>query len=282
MKWKLKFNLNISLHKSHPRCTDSAIKHKEKLTIVLSFFGALFISFILLGIYVKYFKRSKRESGNISDLCASLRGDIFSVWNFDGGVVYEDIIGATENFNEKYCIGIGGNATVYKALLGPESIILAIKKIHSEDGDISLDSEAFHNEIISQIRHRNIVKLFGYCSSPQNKFLVYEYHERKDLQNILNNEVQVAELDWPKRRAIVKDIACALSYMHNGCSPPIVHRDVTSKNILLDCEFKASVSDFGIAKFLKSESPNWSTLAGTYGYIAPGICIFDFSLIGGL
>jgi serine/threonine protein kinase len=107
---------------------------------------------------------------------------------------------------------------------------------------------------------------------------VYEYYERGDLKYILSNEEIAKELDWPKRKAIVKDVACALSYMHD-CFPPVVHRDVTSKNILLDSQFKASLSDFGTSKFLKPESSNWSILAGTYGYIAPGISILCHNFI---
>ncbi|KAJ0035700.1 hypothetical protein Pint_26369 [Pistacia integerrima] len=68
---------------------------------------------------------------------------------------------------------------------------------------------------------------------------------------------------------IIKGVANALSYMHHDCSPPIVHRDISSKNVLLDLEYEAHVSDFGTAKFLKQDSSNWSELAGTYGYVAP-------------
>ena len=71
-------------------------------------------------------------------------------------------------------------------------------------------------------------------------------------------------------------MAHALSYMHHDCASPIVHRDISSKNILLDSGYKASVSDFGTAKFLEPNSSNWSTLAGTYGYVAPGNIQFSF------
>jgi Leucine-rich repeat (LRR) protein len=204
---------------------DSTRPHKIKLIAILSSLGALFTLFILFGFYLKQLRRRKKMKNILVDSC---RGDIFSVWNFDGRDAYEDIIRVTENFDEKYRIGIGGHGMVYKAILIPENIIVAVKKIQLADADTSLDTKSFHNEILTltQIRHRNIVKLFGYCSSPQNKFLVYEYYERRDLHNILNNEV-VSELDWLKRKAIVKDIACALSYMHHDCFPPIVHRDVT-------------------------------------------------------
>ena len=78
------------------------------------------------------------------------------------------------------------------------------------------------------------------------------------------------ELDWIKRMKVIKGVAYALSYMHHDCNPPIVHRDLSCNNILLDTDFEACVSDFGIARLLKLDLSNWSTLAGTCGYSAPG------------
>ncbi|XP_078165933.1 uncharacterized protein LOC144560574 isoform X1 [Carex rostrata] len=238
-----------------------------KLIAILICVGALVTSFILCLLCVLYSKKRKPKSVHIGN---PSRGEIFSVWNFDGRDAYEEIIRATENFDEKYCIGSGGHARVYKVILASDNLTVAVKKIHLAGGETSIDFEAFHREIstITQVRHRNIAKLFGYCSSPQNKFLVYKYYEKRDLHNILNSE-EAIELDWAKRKVILRDVACALSHLHHDCYPPIVHRDVTSRNILLDSEFTASISDFGTAKFLKPESSNWSMLAGTCGYIAP-------------
>ena len=147
-----------------------------------------------------------------------------------------------------------------------------MKKIHLSEHENTVDEQPFQNEIetLTRIRHRNIVKLYGFCSSPHHKFLVYEYVERGSLGSVLRIEAAAAELDWVKRVNIVKDVARALSYMHHDCVPPIVHRDVTSNNILLDSEFKACVSDFGIARLLNPDTSNWSMLAGTHGYLAPG------------
>ncbi|XP_039120961.1 MDIS1-interacting receptor like kinase 2-like [Dioscorea cayenensis subsp. rotundata] len=93
--------------------------------------------------------------------------------------------------------------------------------------------------------------------------------ERGSLGATLRSERGAMELDWIKRVNIVRDIAHALSYLHHDCNPPIVHRDITSNNILLDKECKACVADFGISQLLKSNSSHWSLLAGTYGYMAP-------------
>jgi serine/threonine protein kinase len=106
-------------------------------------------------------------------------------------------------------------------------------------------------------------------------FLVYEYMERGILFCILNNDVEAIELDWSKRLNIIKGTAHALSYMHHECIPAIVHRDITSNNILLNNKLEAFVSDFGTAKLLDPDSSYQTLVAGTYGYIAPSKLLFS-------
>ncbi|XP_039165340.1 MDIS1-interacting receptor like kinase 2-like [Eucalyptus grandis] len=91
----------------------------------------------------------------------------------------------------------------------------------------------------------------------------------RSLSTILSNEEEAKELDWNKRVNIIKGVAYALSYMHHDCNPPIIHRDISSNNILLDSEYEAHVSDFGTAKLLKLDTSNWTAVVGTYGYVAP-------------
>ncbi|XP_042511219.1 MDIS1-interacting receptor like kinase 2-like [Macadamia integrifolia] len=93
--------------------------------------------------------------------------------------------------------------------------------------------------------------------------------EKGSIARILSNQVEAMELDWLQRVNVIKSVANALSYLHNDCIPPIIHRDISSKNILLDLELEARVSDFGIARLLKQDSSNWTSLKGTHGYIAP-------------
>lgn len=100
-------------------------------------------------------------------------------------------------------------------------------------------------------------------------FLIYEYVERGSLFCILHNDEEAVELDWAKRVNIVKAMAHALAYLHHDCSPSIVHRDISSNNILLNSKLEAFVADFGTARLLHADSSNRTLLAGTYGYIAP-------------
>nr|XP_029123024.1 MDIS1-interacting receptor like kinase 2 isoform X2 [Elaeis guineensis] len=205
--------------------------------------------------------------------------NLFSILNFDGEAVYEqfdgkaiyeEIIDATENFDEKYCIGTGGYGSVYKAQLRTGQVV-AVKKLHPQEEVV--DERGFQNEIqaLTKMRHRNIVKLYGFCFHARCRLLIYEYIEKGNMSAILSSQEAGMELDWNRRVNIIKDVAHALSYMHHDCNPPTVHRDISSKNILLDSNFNAYVSDFGIARVLKPDSSNWSAHAGTLGYMAPEI-----------
>ncbi|KAI3833434.1 hypothetical protein MKX03_019929 [Papaver bracteatum] len=91
---------------------------------------------------------------------------------------------------------------------------------------------------------------------------------------ILCDGEQAVKFDWLKRIRFIKGTANALAYMHHDCVPALVQRNISSNNVLLDAEYEARVSDFGTARMLKPDSSNWTSLAGTYGYVAPGtICI---------
>ena len=139
----------------------------------------------------------------------------------------------------------------------------------------------FLNEIqaLIEIKHQNIVKLLGFCSHPRHKFLVYEYLKRGSLTTILSREEEAKKLDWGIRVNIIKGVAHTLSYMHHDCSPSIVKRDISSNNILLDSQYEAHISDFDTTKLLKLDSSNQTTLASTFGYVAPGIHASQFTIL---
>ncbi|XP_031281003.1 MDIS1-interacting receptor like kinase 2-like [Pistacia vera] len=197
-------------------------------------------------------------------------GDVFSIWNYDGKIAFEDMIEATQDFDIKYCIGTGGYGSVYKAQL-PNGRVVALKKFHSLETKESTFLNSFQNEahVLSKLRHRNVIKLYGFCFHKKCMFLIYEYMERGSLFCVLRNNNEAIELDWSRRVNIVKNIAHALSYLHHDCIPSIVHRDLSSNNILLNSELEAFVADFGLARLLHPDSSNRTILVGTYGYIAP-------------
>uniref|UniRef100_A0A803RBI7 non-specific serine/threonine protein kinase n=1 Tax=Cannabis sativa TaxID=3483 RepID=A0A803RBI7_CANSA len=130
---------------------------------------------------------------------------------------------------------------------------------------------SFTNEVktLTELRHSNIVRLHGFCLHKRSMFLIYEYMERGSLFCVLSNDTEAVDLNWSKRINVIKGIANALSYMHHDCTPSIVHRDVTTTNILLNSKLEPFLADFGTAKLLDSDSSNRTMIAGTYGYIAP-------------
>ncbi|XP_057987276.1 MDIS1-interacting receptor like kinase 2-like isoform X2 [Hevea brasiliensis] len=240
--------------------------HKMLFLIIFLPLCGAFSLITFLGVFFCLQKRKQDLEAKQKDQ----EDDEFSISSSVGRIMHDEIIKATDSFDTAYCIRKGGCGSVYKANL-PSGSIVAVKKLHSfHDGERTYEKE-FLNEIraLTQIRHRNIVKLYGFCSYARHSFLVYEYLEGGNLATILGNDKKAEDLDWSKRVNIVKGVANALSYMHHNCSPPIVHRDITSKNILLDSEFDAHVSDFGIVKLLNSDSSHWTALAGTYSYVAP-------------
>lgn len=199
-------------------------------------------------------------------------GNFLSIWSYDGRLAYEDIIDATEDFDLKYCIGTGGYGSVYRARL-PNGKVVALKKLHRLEAEDPSFDKSFRNEVkhLTEIRHRSIIKLHGFCLHRRCMFLVYEYMENGSLFCALRDDIEAVELDWSKRVNLVQDIAHALSYMHHDCVQPIVHRDMSSNNILLNSKMQAFVSDFGTARLLGHDSSSNFTAntAGTYGYIAP-------------
>jgi len=237
------------------------------IVLPIIFFGLLVLLLVL------YFSRCipKKSQERIS----TKNGDLFSIWHYDGKIAFEDIIEATEDFDLKYCIGTGAYGSVYKAQL-PSGNIVALKKLRRMESQNPSFEKSFRNEVkmLTEIRHKNIVKLHGFCLHNQCMFLVYQYIERGSLFYILNNDVEAEELNWSKRVNVIKGVAHVLSYMHHDCVPPIVHRDVTSSNVLLNSQLEAYVSDFGTARLLDPESSNKTLVVGTYGYIAPGECYF--------
>nr|XP_017256181.1 PREDICTED: MDIS1-interacting receptor like kinase 2-like [Daucus carota subsp. sativus] len=197
-------------------------------------------------------------------------GDICSISNFDGHIAYEDIIRATNNFDIRYCIGTGGYGSVYEARLSSGKTVV-LEKLHRLEAEEPAFDWSSRNEVhvLSNIRHKNVVKLYGFCLHNRSMFLVYEFMEKGSLFCALRDDTHAVELNWSKRINIVKGISHALSYMHHDCTLPTVHRDISSNNILLNSEMEAFVADFGASRLLDPDSSNQTIVVGTYGYIAP-------------
>ncbi|KAD4178744.1 hypothetical protein E3N88_27335 [Mikania micrantha] len=227
---------------------------RNKLVYHLTIYLPIILGFcFLLLLYVCYKKHNPTEKEIEPE--TKKHGNVCSILNYDGTIAYENFITATEDFDLKYCIGTGGYGSVYEAKL-PDGKTFALKKLHRYEAKQPAFDQSFKNEIqvLTNLRHKNIVKLYGFCLHNKCNFLVYEYMERGSLFCALSNSELAVEVDWMKRVNIIKDVAHALAYMHHDCSPPIVHRDISTNNILLNSEMEGFVADFGAARLIDPDS----------------------------
>ncbi|XP_072977454.1 probable serine/threonine-protein kinase PBL28 [Typha angustifolia] len=188
---------------------------------------------------------------------------------------------ATCAFSDKNLIGKGGFGRVYKGIL-KDGEVVAIKKmdlppVKHADGEREFRVEV---DILSRLDHPNLVTLIGYCADGKNRFLVYEYMLKGNLQDLLNGISEV-KMDWPLRLKIALGAARGLAYLHSSSAVgvPIVHRDFKSSNILLGEHFEAKISDFGLAKLMPEGADMHATtrMLGTFGYFDP-----EYALTGKL
>lgn len=187
----------------------------------------------------------------------------------DLSLTYEDLLKATDNFGVENIIGDGGFGIVYKAKLA-DGRTVAIKKL-IQDGPQGEREFLAEMETLGTIQHKNLVPLLGCCSNNEEKLLVYAYLKNGSLDDWLyESDTKAATLDWHCRLHIALGTARGLSFLHHECEQLIIHRDMKSSNILLDENFKAYLTDFGMARILDVNSSHVSTVvAGTPGYVPP-------------
>ncbi|XP_022132901.1 probable serine/threonine-protein kinase At1g01540 [Momordica charantia] len=176
---------------------------------------------------------------------------------------------STNAFAPDNVIGEGGYGIVYHGML-EDGTQVAVKNLLNNRGQAEKEFKV-EVEAIGRVRHKNLVRLLGYCAEGAHRMLVYEYINNGNLEQLLHGDVGPSSpLTWEIRMNIILGTAKGLAYLHEGLEPKVVHRDIKSSNILLDKQWNSKVSDFGLAKLLCSDNSYITTrVMGTFGYVAP-------------
>ncbi|XP_031110652.1 receptor-like protein kinase HSL1 [Ipomoea triloba] len=257
----------------HINCSSNKPSKSKKIIITCVAIAALLI--IGLGILILVFRpkgeRREENDGEEEQTMIPFQRLEFSEGEILGGLTDENLIGN------------GGSGKVYRVTT-TQGQSVAVKSIRHEPRQGHRLQKQFLAEvqILGGIRHCNIVKLLCCITGNNTKLLVYEYMDKQCLYRLLHGkkkgltvvETSAQVLHWERRLNIAIGAAQGLKYMHHDCSPPILHRDIKSSNILLDSEFNAKIADFGLAKIPASEAnpETASAIVGTFGYIAPEYC----------
>lgn len=274
-------NLKVKIYVN---ATGDATQVKPKGTHLAPIIGAVVgIAALMLiaAVTVWFCRRRKKRNGTIgisNRMSASARKTpLMPIANLgmDGPRVftYKELAVATKNFARSELLGRGGFGSVYKGQLRDKTVI-AVKSIakDSRQGENEFLAEV---SIIGKIRHRNLVRLRGWCIEKEKLMVVYDYMSNGSLDKWIvttedQDESTTPVLLWNARYNILSGISGALAYLHEEWQQCILHRDVKPSNILLDEKFNAYLGDFGMARLIDHNKMAYSTVvAGTMGYLAP-------------
>ncbi|KAM0022057.1 putative protein kinase RLK-Pelle-DLSV family [Helianthus debilis subsp. tardiflorus] len=222
--------------------------------------GALIILLIAL---LLWYRQSKRTTPI---------GSLYGATELQGpkDYSYADLKKATNDFREENKLGEGGFGDVYKGIVKDGNIV-AVKKL-AIDSNTAKDNFETEVRVISNVHHRNLIRLLGCCKGPE-LLLVLEYMDNGSLEKYLYGEKRGA-LNWKQRCDIIFGTARGLAYLHEQYHVTIIHRDIKPSNILLDNDFQPKIADFGLARLLPEDQTHISTkFGGTLGYTAPEYAI---------
>lgn len=240
------------------KCNNQLCKQNPGAVAGVVTAGAFFLglcAILLIWVYSKRFKKAKKTE--------SLGSQIIKM---PKEFTYKELKTATKTFSHTRIIGHGAFGTVYRGVLCDTGDIVAVKRCsHKGQGKTEFLSEL---SIIGTLRHRNLVRLQGWCHEKGEILLVYDLMLNGSLDKALFESR--FPLSWSHRRNILIGVASALAYLHQECENQVIHRDVKSSNVMLDREFNAKLGDFGLARQVEhNRSPDATVAAGTMGYLAP-------------
>ncbi|CAL9109253.1 unnamed protein product [Musa hybrid cultivar] len=265
-------NLNCGTNQQHLCASSMSVQGKSpnsKIGIVLGIVGGVIL---LLVIGVVFLICKSRRKGYRREEFVDVAGEDDRRIAFGQlkRFAYRELQIATDGFSEKNVLGQGGFGKVYKGVL-PDSTKIAVKRLtdyESPGGEAAFLREV---EMISVAVHRNLLRLIGFCTTPTERLLVYPFMQNLSVAYRLRDfKPGEPVLNWPTRKRVALGTARGLEYLHEHCSPKIIHRDVKAANVLLDEDFEAVVGDFGLAKLVDVRKTSVTTqVRGTMGHIAP-------------
>lgn len=253
-------------------------RHPSLITVIIICVGALIaVLLIVLTICFCTFRKGKKKVPPVETPKQRTPDAVSAVESLPRPtstrfLSYEELKAATNNFEPSNVLGEGGFGRVFRGVLS-DGTAVAIKKLTSggHQGDKEFLVEV---EMLSRLHHRNLVKLIGYYSSRESSqnLLCYELVPNGSLEAWLHGTLGAdCPLDWDTRMRIALDAARGLAYLHEDSQPCVIHRDFKASNILLENDFHAKVSDFGLAKQAPEGRTNYlsTRVMGTFGYVAP-------------
>ncbi|PKA59775.1 putative receptor protein kinase TMK1 [Apostasia shenzhenica] len=292
------FHSSTSIHHNGSAKVKSNHFDKLKIMIIVAVVVVLLILILILLIFVK--RRGKKDSTNAStsvvvhpkdssdsdnrvklsvieaSQCSSSTGSMLSrarsVEEGNLTISVQLLRSSTKNFAPENVVGRGGFGVVYKGTLH-DGMRIAVKRMEADSlSNKALDEFQAEIAVLSRVRHRNLVCLLGYSIEGSERLLVYEYLPKGALSKHLFQwrKLCLEPLSWKKRLNIALDVARGMEYLHSLTKECFIHRDLKSSNILLDDDYRAKVSDFGLVKLAPNGNNSVVTkLAGTFGYLAP-------------
>ncbi|XP_021719634.1 cysteine-rich receptor-like protein kinase 15 [Chenopodium quinoa] len=250
-----------------PRLKSVSKRKRTILLIALSISIALSI-LLLYGIWTCIFKRKVIKTTTSSEV-SEIKKVVVDSLQYDLNTIRI----ATNNFAAENKLGEGGFGEVYKGKIenGQEIAVKRLSK-NSGQGVVEFKTEV---DVVAKLRHKNLVKLLGFCVALEEKILVYEFLPNSSLDRFLFDQTKNVSLDWQTRFKIIIGIAKGLLYLHEDSPLKIIHRDLKSSNVLLDDDMNPKISDFGLAKLFGVDQTQGDTkrIVGTYGYMAPEYAI---------
>eukprot|EP00253_Pinus_taeda_P007591 PITA_07591 len=259
-----------------PHCKLTTRHHhdsKRRVVILATSVGlTLLLVFCLALIMVLIYFRSKKSA--LLETISSRLGRMLRSQLRETKIVSEEEVNrATNGFSPDNLVGRGGHGSVYKGVL-ENGTIVAVKVIQSATSGGAYKRLIKECKTLGRIRHRNLVRMVGVCSSLQVKSVIMEFMSQGNLDKHLHCRENSCRLDLKRRLSILKDVAHGMAYLHHYCSPAIVHCDLKPANVLLDETMTAHVGDFGISRLINdaaaaASGDTSSHVIGSVGYIAP-------------